>query len=120
MSEQNKIDEIKAKVPPEDRIVWYSEKEEMFYVGGPVNEQGKRPVIAECLSESVAESFAKSPEYITYLLAKIERKNEALRFYADTKQYEQEKCSFDAAGTDVYWEAPEIMQDLGKRAREAL
>ncbi|MEK5085897.1 hypothetical protein MKY98_02960 [Paenibacillus sp. FSL M8-0228] len=65
-------------------------------------------------------STRKAHEYIGYLLQQIEIKDKALEFYADKKNYEQEKVSFDAEGIDVYWEAPEIQNDGGERARAAL
>ncbi|WDM22629.1 hypothetical protein [Paenibacillus polymyxa] len=64
--------------------------------------------------------IAKAPEYISYLLQQIEIKDKALEFYADKKNYEQEKVNFDAEGIDVYWEAPEVQNDAGERARAAL
>lgn len=51
-----------------------------------------------------AHLIAKAPEYITYLLAEIERKDEALKWYADV-----ENRTYD-----------DYCEDLGDRAREAL
>jgi hypothetical protein len=82
MSEQNKIDEIRAE---------YQMAEELF----------KR-------QPQMRDKFNQTHDWIGYLLAEIERKDEALRFYADDKNY----CWIEFKA--------EVMLDTGNRAREAL
>jgi len=61
-----------------------------------------------------AQLIAKAPEYITYLLQEIERKDEALRFYADEDNYK-------VAITETDWgPIVAVDKDGGQRAREAL
>lgn len=72
MSEQNKIDEIKealAAATPD----WYDNGNEI------VSKQNLRVGIGGFLKEEDNHLAANAPEYITYLLAEIERKDEALR-----------------------------------------
>jgi len=109
----NKIDEIKEDLNPVADEMWALDAFDVI-----VDQDGS--IIAEVFDKDAAQLLGKANKHITYLLAEIERKDEALRFYADTKQYEQEKCLFDGNENDVYYEAPEIMQDLGERARAAL
>lgn len=73
----NKIDEIKealAAATPD----WYNNGNEI------VSKQNLRVGIGGFLKEEDNHLAASAPEYITYLLQEIERKDEALRFYADT------------------------------------
>lgn len=82
MSEQNKIEQIKS----EHQIA-----EELFR---------RQP--------KMKDVFNPTHDWIGYLLVEIERKDEALRFYADGRNYQ--------------WGYPEeeVMLDAGNRAREAL
>ena len=78
MSEQNKIDEIKealAAATPE----WYDNGSEI------VSKQNRRVGIGGFLKDEDNHLAANAPEYITYLLAEIERKDEALRTMAESQ-----------------------------------
>jgi hypothetical protein len=83
MSEQNKIDEIKAE---------YQMAEELF----------KR-------QPQMRDKFNQTHDWIGYLLAEIERKDDALRFYAD-----------DFNWTGGYNHQMPALSDHGRRAWEAL
>ncbi|MFF3923128.1 hypothetical protein [Paenibacillus lactis] len=128
MSEQNKIEQIKEDLNEVADEVW---EKDVFDV--ITNQDGK--IIAEVFDKDAAQLFAKSNKYITYLLqeierlqgevqfwrisaenqqqnnfrfmAEIERKDEALRFYADKENYNHPYV-------------PAVVEDAGKRAREAL
>jgi hypothetical protein len=127
MSEQNKIDEIKAEAEKKlfehlgfdgvdgTYIYCLTRVKEAFHVGTMTLDD-----FVEVDGDFVAELADMFVEMTKPLLAEIERKDEALRFYENSKNYEQEKCLFDGNENDVYYEAPEIMLDLGQRAREAL
>lgn len=84
MSEQNKIDEIK------DRL-------------------RKAPV-----GSGYYEDVSYLLQEIERLKEKNERKDEALRFYADVKNYEEVEVA------ENQFVSPEITLDAGERAREAL
>lgn len=114
MSEQNKIDEIKEALAEATEI-----RTSPWNIGTPspngcINIGSRGVMVAQCLESSTAVLIAKAPEYITYLLQEIERKDEALRFYADEDNYK-------VAITETDW-GPilAIDKDSGKRAREAL
>ena len=132
MSEHNKIDEIKAVLaaatpgPWEWRegdasnyekgwffgsngieVCWFGDAT-MFY-----------PVSGDEPDEKDINLIAKAPEYITYLLAEIERKDaeierkdEALEFYAEEGNYLEHIIGWGPTIPAV--------QDGGKRARAAL
>lgn len=142
MSEQKKIDEIKEDLNEVADEVW---EKDVFDV--ITNQDGK--IIAEVFDKDAAQLFAKSNKYITYLLEEyyrqeaeigrlkqeadvwkrafenadksylkmeklaaeqrkqIERKDEALRFYSDKDNYNHPYV-------------PAVVEDAGKRAREAL
>lgn len=119
----NKIDEIKAALAAATPGPWsyddFSDKEFIIYDHTYFNRH-----ITEIVSDGVeskereeanAHLIANAPEYITYLLAEVDRKNEALRFYADEDNYDAGVAYPDGSRDD----AP-IAIDLGKRAREAL
>ncbi|MNP45273.1 hypothetical protein D3C76_1391830 [compost metagenome] len=62
-----------------------------------------------------------------YLLSEVERlqeenkvMKEALEWYGDKKNYEQELCYFDEEKTDPYYEVPEALNDEGTYARKVL
>lgn len=69
------------------------------------------------LTQNDYKFAAKAPEYITYLLAEIERKDEALEFYEDKNNY----IAYYEDENDPFSLMPEkVVQDGGQRAREAL
>ncbi|OXL83161.1 hypothetical protein BCV73_08775 [Paenibacillus sp. SSG-1] len=61
-----------------------------------------------------ANLIAHAPEYITYLLQLVETQAQALEWYADEENYEQQWKDHG------YWSDPEIDDDRGQRAREAI
>jgi molecular chaperone GrpE (heat shock protein) len=98
MSEQNKIDEIKSEL---DQV-----NEELFYEKRASEESHVKFV-------EQYELLALLQKEVEHLLKEVERKDEALRFYADKENYR----GFYTAGG--YWKAP-ANDDDGNRAREAL
>lgn len=83
------------------------------------NKYGQKAIY--CWKESDAHLIANAPEYIAYLLKELEEARKILGFYADTKNYEQEKVLFDENNPlDCYYEAPEVQNDHGERARSFL
>ncbi len=123
MSEQNKIDEIKEALaaatpgPWEWREGKVQQLEQGRFFGSDGTEicwfGNYTPYYPTSGDEPEKEDInliAKAPEYITYLLQEIERKDEALRFYADEETYEKKWEDSD----------PEIEGDRGEIAREAL
>jgi transcription termination factor NusB len=93
MSEQNKIDEIKEALAAATPGPWsyddFSDKEFIIYDHTYFNRH-----IAEIVSDGVeskereeanAHLIAKAPEYITYLLQEIERKQKALHEIINTE-----------------------------------
>lgn len=60
-------------------------------------------------------------QQVTDLRYRLEEARKILRFYADTKNYDQEKVSYDESDPlDCYYEAPEVQNDRGDRARAFL
>ena len=104
MSEQNKIDEIKATLAAATPGTWVHEEPWSVKTADDV-------LICSYSYPNNAQLIAKAPEYITYLLAEIERKDEALRFYENKENWELP--SFGRGHSAV-------ISDRGKRAREAL
>lgn len=115
-----KIDEIRARHAAATKGPWkftcspesslYGANERILSFGGRYGYEeyrGQEPGMDD-------EAFIQhSWEDVQHLLAEIERKDEALRFYADRESYR----GFYTAGG--YWKAP-ANDDDGKRAREAL
>ncbi|GIP02079.1 hypothetical protein J28TS4_04860 [Paenibacillus lautus] len=111
MSEQNKIDEIKAVLAAATEI-----RTSPWNIGTPspngcINIGSRGVMVAQCLEPSPADLIAKAPEYITYLLQEIEREDEALKWYASHWNHE---VQLEDAGLTS------MQLDNGKRAREAL
>jgi len=71
MSEQNKIDEIKEDVNPVADEMWALDAFDVI-----VDQDGS--IIAEVFDKDAAQLLGKANKHITYLLAEIERKDEAL------------------------------------------
>lgn len=72
-----------------------------------------------CTAEDKVQAYGL--EWIEYLISLLEEKDKALEFYADDKNYEQEKVPYDEdIPTDCYYECPEVLQDKGVRAKKAL
>ncbi|MFI2856954.1 hypothetical protein ACH6EH_07410 [Paenibacillus sp. JSM ZJ436] len=118
MSEPNKIDEIKVALDAATKGTWvpigwseiWSKSESCE------SEITTHTYITKTFHTGNRNLIAKTPEYITYLLAEIERKDEALRFYADKENYQVE-----FSDDDPFFVAVEkVVVDGGKRAREAL
>lgn len=86
MSEQNKIEQIKAYVE---------------------------------LCEEEGYDF-QHLDNLKFLLQEIERKDEALRFYADEDNYEEGQLLQDPECGDWFNDPPKVIFDSGKHAREAL
>lgn len=103
--EEKKIDEIKEDLNAIADEVW---EKDVFDV--ITNQEGK--IIAEVFDKDAARFFSKAPDYTAYLLQEIERKDEALRFYADKKNWKE-----DAQG---FIDLSIAEKDNGQRAREAL
>ncbi|MCV4233339.1 hypothetical protein OHJ21_19330 [Virgibacillus sp. LDC1] len=106
MSEQNKIEQIKARLMAITPGSWHVQP------GSPYDavyssQETSLTVVASRTMTSDAWFIAKSPEYITYLLQEIERKDEALN--------EIELILTDDTST----QAIEINQVIN-RAREAI
>ncbi|MGG3307347.1 hypothetical protein ABER23_07960 [Paenibacillus lautus] len=81
MSEQNKIDEIKEALAAATPGPWHSYATEVFIETGPIAKlwgDGMRGEFKFDNHGNNAPFIAKSPEYITYLLQEIERKNRYL------------------------------------------
>ncbi|WP_054954981.1 hypothetical protein [Paenibacillus dakarensis] len=123
MSEQNKIDEIKeALAAASTQYEWDTDGISIEWKDGhPLKGTYRHIALTQSLTptcfrnenhENDATFIAKAPEYITYLLAEIERKDEALKWYADEDNY-------DPIHLDKVGFIP-IDDDSGKRAREAL
>lgn len=96
----NKIDEIHSEL---DQV-----KEELFYEKRASEESHVKFVEQYELVELLQKE-------VEHLLKEIERKDEALRFYADEETYEEKWVDSAECWTD-----PEIEGDRGEIAREAL
>ena len=129
MSEQNKIDEIKARHSAATKGPWkfklsshqeyglYGAEDRVLSFGGKSGYEeyrGQEPCIDdEVFLDSVWQDMA-------YLLAEIERKDEALRFYADEVNYEEGQSFQDPECGDWFEYPPKVISDDGQRARNAL
>jgi hypothetical protein len=127
MSEQNKIDEIKEALAAATPGPWeyeiYQGMADVYPVKGkhvPVCQMWAKSEEPMENSENNADLIAKAPEYITYLLQEIERKDAALRFYADEVNYEEGQSFQDPECGDWFEDPPKVISDDGQRAREAL
>lgn len=60
------------------------------------------------------DKYDQAHEWIGYLLQLVETQAQALEWYADEENYEQQWKDHG------YWADPEIDDDRGQRAREAL
>ncbi|OMF70482.1 hypothetical protein [Paenibacillus glucanolyticus] len=131
MSEQNKIDEIKealAAATPgpwkvsitsvgrhEERLIATEyDHPQLHGPNGIVNHGYGLDGEFVYIKPEDAHFIAKSPEYITYLLQEVERKDEALSFFADDDNY---MPTYESP-TGTMFSAVE--KEGRKRAREAL
>jgi hypothetical protein len=78
MSEQNKIDEIKEALAAATPGLWHVQPGE-YYDAVYSSQETKLTVVINRAMPPDARFIAKAPEYITYLLQEIERKDEATR-----------------------------------------
>lgn len=101
MSEQNKIDEIKEEMIHVTEGPWVCDGL------GVILRESDGEMIADVFDKEDAEFLAKAPEYITYLLQEIERKDEALKWYGDFGNWYVKDGSWPA------------LEDKGNRARLA-
>lgn len=106
MSEQNKIDEIKARY--QDDCKWAADPEDVRYLLQEIERlQGEVVFWKEAADNQQQNNFR--------FMAEIERKDEALEFYAHPINWVGYKSEHSG---DYY--RPSVLDDGGKRAREAL
>jgi len=74
----------------------------------------------KCLVQRLQQSEKDSWDEVKKLKAEIDRLREALTFYADEMKYVGQICYYDEGEMDAYYEVPDIVEDKGLVARQAI